>query len=86
VSLGGYESLACHPASTTHSAMPEATRRRAGITPGLVRLSVGIEGTDALLADILQALERRPVARVDVQSKATPAPQRAGRAERARPL
>jgi len=70
VSLGGYESLACHPASTTHSAMPEETRRRAGITPGLVRLSVGIEGTEVLLADILQALQRRPVHKVHV--KATP--------------
>ncbi|MES2154660.1 MAG: PLP-dependent aspartate aminotransferase family protein [bacterium] len=69
VSLGGYESLACHPASTTHSAMKEETRKKAGITPGLVRLSVGIEGTDVLLADILRALERRPVHKVDVRGK-----------------
>lgn len=62
VSLGGYESLATHPWSTTHSAMPEAHRRAAGVTPGLVRLSVGIEGTQVLLEDVLQALERRPVA------------------------
>lgn len=69
VSLGGYESLACHPGSTTHSAMPDATRRKANITPGLVRLSVGIEGTDVLLADILQALERRPVHKVHVKAR-----------------
>ncbi len=69
VSLGGYESLACHPGSTTHSAMKEETRRKAGITPGLVRLSVGIEGTDVLLGDILQALQRRPVHRVDVKTR-----------------
>lgn len=70
VSLGGYESLACHPWSTTHSAMKEETRRRAAITPGLVRLSVGIEGTDVLLKDILQALERRPVHKVAVKAGA----------------
>ncbi|MEA3189573.1 MAG: cystathionine gamma-synthase [Thermoplasmata archaeon] len=66
VSLGGYESLASHPASTTHSAMPEAHRRAAGITPGLVRLSIGIEGTHVLLEDVLQALARRPAANVQV--------------------
>jgi methionine-gamma-lyase len=61
VSLGGYESLASHPWSTTHSAMPEALRRRAGITPGLVRISVGIEPVEDVLTDILAALQRRPV-------------------------
>ncbi len=69
VSLGGYESLACHPWSTTHSAMKEETRKKAGITAGLVRMAVGIEGTDVLLADILQALERRPVHKVDMKAK-----------------
>lgn len=66
VSLGGYESLASHPWSTTHSAMPEATRRAAGITPGLVRISIGIEPLEDLMTDIFGALQRRPVA------KATP--------------
>ena len=52
-----------------HSAMKEETRRKAHITPGLVRLSVGIEGTDVLLEDILQALQRRPVHKVHVKAK-----------------
>lgn len=74
VSLGGYESLASHPWSTTHSAMPEAVRKAAGITPGLVRLSVGIEPLEDLLADILGALQRRPVARLTRKAgKAGPA-------------
>lgn len=63
VSLGGYESLASHPWSTTHSALPEEARLRAGITPGLVRISVGIEPLDDLMRDILGALQRRPVAK-----------------------
>ncbi len=62
VSLGGYESLASHPWSTTHSALPEPARRAAGITPGLVRISVGIEPIEDLMADIFGALHRRPVA------------------------
>ncbi len=57
-SLGGVESLACHPASMTHAAVPEATRNAMGITPGLVRLSVGIEGVEDLIEDIEQALRR----------------------------
>ena len=56
VSLGGTESLACHPASTTHSGVVEETRLALGITPGLVRLSVGIEHPDDLIADLGQAL------------------------------
>ncbi|MEK6975035.1 MAG: aminotransferase class I/II-fold pyridoxal phosphate-dependent enzyme [Candidatus Thermoplasmatota archaeon] len=69
VSLGGYESLASHPWSTTHSGIPEALRRKAGITPGLVRISLGIEPPDALMADVFGALQRRPVVRVDVKAK-----------------
>ena len=55
-SLGGVESLACHPATMTHAAIPVADRRRIGITDGLVRLSVGIEDSEDLKEDISQAL------------------------------
>ncbi len=55
-SLGGVESLACHPATMTHGAIPEAERQKIGITDGLVRLSVGIEDADDLKEDLLQAL------------------------------
>jgi cystathionine gamma-lyase len=55
-SLGGVESLAGYPDTMSHSAMPEAQRRAAGIGAGLVRLSVGIEGLQDLLADLEQAL------------------------------
>lgn len=56
VSLGGTETLISHPASTTHSGVPKATRDRYGITDALVRLSVGIEHPDDLVADLEQAL------------------------------
>ncbi len=56
VSLGGTESLACHPGSTTHSGVDAAVRERIGFTDGLVRLSVGIEAADDLVADLEQAL------------------------------
>jgi cystathionine beta-lyase/cystathionine gamma-synthase len=55
-SLGGVESLASHSATTTHAALSEEDRERLGITPGLVRLSVGIEDKDDLIADLEQAL------------------------------
>jgi cystathionine beta-lyase/cystathionine gamma-synthase len=55
-SLGGVESLASHSATTTHAALSEDDRTRLGITPGLVRLSVGIEDKDDLIADLEQAL------------------------------
>jgi methionine-gamma-lyase len=55
VSLGGTESLICHPATTVHSGLPEAARREIGITPALVRLSIGLEHPDDLIADINQA-------------------------------
>jgi cystathionine gamma-synthase len=61
-SLGGVESLAAHPATMTHAAMSEEARERAGIGPGLIRLSVGIEDLDDLAADIHAALERAAVA------------------------
>jgi methionine-gamma-lyase len=56
VSLGGVETLIQHPASMTHATMGPEARKRAGITDGLVRLSVGIENVDDLIADLDQAL------------------------------
>ncbi len=55
-SLGGVESLASHSATTTHAALSDEDRERLGITQGLVRLSVGIEDKDDLIADLEQAL------------------------------
>ncbi len=55
--LGYTKSIATHPATTTHQRLPEDQRAALGITPGLVRLSLGIEDTDDLIADILQAIE-----------------------------
>jgi cystathionine gamma-synthase/methionine-gamma-lyase len=57
VSLGGAETLICHPATTTHYATPRARREEVGITDGTVRVSVGIEHPDDLLRDLAQALE-----------------------------
>ena len=57
-SLGGVESLVAHPDTMTHAAMEPAARREAGITPGLLRLSVGIEAPEDLLADLQAGLER----------------------------
>ncbi|SFR37680.1 cystathionine gamma-lyase [Robiginitalea myxolifaciens] len=55
-SLGGVESLAGHPASMTHASIPKEEREKSGVTDGLVRLSVGIEHADDLIADLAQAL------------------------------
>ena len=55
-SLGGYESLAEHPGIMTHSSIPDAERAKLGISDNLIRLSVGIEDTEDLIADIEQAL------------------------------
>ncbi|MBR9825687.1 MAG: cystathionine gamma-synthase family protein [Alphaproteobacteria bacterium] len=57
VSLGGTETLICHPGSTTHRGVDPALRDRQGFTDGLVRISVGIENPDDLIADLKQALE-----------------------------
>ncbi len=57
-SLGGVETLISHPATMTHASVPEEDRRRLGITDGLVRISVGIEDVEDLIADLKQALER----------------------------
>src|SRR5262249_61734549 len=55
-SLGGVETLISHPATMTHAALGEKGRKAIGITDGLVRISVGIEDLDDLLADLDQAL------------------------------
>ena len=59
-SLGGVESLVCHPATMTHASVPPADRERLGITDGLVRLSVGIEDAEDLLHDVESALTHVP--------------------------
>jgi methionine-gamma-lyase len=56
VSLGGTETLMSHPASTTHSGVPKATRDRLGVTDDMIRISVGIEAAADLIADLDQAL------------------------------
>jgi O-succinylhomoserine sulfhydrylase len=56
--LGDVRTIATHPASTTHSKLSEEQRRAAGITPGLVRVSVGLEHADDIIEDIEQALDR----------------------------
>ncbi|MBV8404165.1 MAG: PLP-dependent transferase, partial [Gammaproteobacteria bacterium] len=57
-SLGGVESLIAHPATMTHAAMDAAARARAGLTDGLIRLSIGIESLEDLRADLARALAR----------------------------
>jgi cystathionine beta-lyase/cystathionine gamma-synthase len=57
-SLGGVESLTCHPVTMTHGAIPKEIREARGVTDGLLRLSVGIEDGDDLLADLEQALAK----------------------------
>jgi len=59
-SLGGVESLVAHPASMTHASMTPAARLRAGITDGVIRLSIGIEDPADLIADLRQALDSLP--------------------------
>lgn len=56
-SLGGVESLICHPGRMTHGSIPKELRERRGVTDGLLRLSVGIEDPEDLLDDLRQALE-----------------------------
>ena len=57
VSLGGTESLASHPAAMTHIAVPEARKQKFGVLPNLVRISIGIENPDDLIADLRNALQ-----------------------------
>jgi O-acetylhomoserine (thiol)-lyase len=56
VNLGDSKSLACHPASTTHRQMSPAEQAKAGVTPEMIRLSIGIEHIDDIVADLDQAL------------------------------
>jgi O-acetylhomoserine (thiol)-lyase len=56
VNLGDAKSLACHPASTTHRQMSVEEQRKAGVTPEMIRLSIGIEHADDIIADLDQAL------------------------------
>ncbi len=57
--LGGVESLVAHPATMTHAGMSEEARRVAGITGGLLRLSIGLEGEADLVADLQNGCPRR---------------------------
>lgn len=57
-SLGGVESLICHPATMTHAAIPKDIRERVGIVDSLLRLSVGIEDADDIIEDLQQAFEQ----------------------------
>ena len=57
VSLGGTESLVCHPASTTHSGVPREFREITGVKDGLIRLSIGLEHSDDLIADLNNAFK-----------------------------
>ncbi len=57
-SLGGVESLVCHPASMTHASIPYEIRQKVGIVDNLVRLSVGIEDKKDLADDLTQAFEQ----------------------------
>jgi cystathionine gamma-synthase len=57
-SLGGVESLVAHPATMTHASMTPEQQAAAGITDGLLRLSVGIEATEDLIEDLSLALDR----------------------------
>jgi cystathionine gamma-synthase len=56
-SLGGVESLICHPPTMTHASVPAEVRRKVGIGDGLLRFSVGIEDTQDLIADVDHALK-----------------------------
>ncbi len=60
-SLGGVESLVCHPSSMTHASIPEEIRKKVGITDGLIRLSIGIEDIDDILADLDNAIRKSEV-------------------------
>ena len=63
VNLGDAKSLACHPASTTHRQMTVEEQQKAGVTPEMIRLSIGIEHVDDIIADLNQALDAAVAAR-----------------------
>ena len=58
VNIGDAKSLACHPASTTHRQMTPEQQLQAGVRPETIRVSIGIEHIDDIIADLDQALER----------------------------
>lgn len=60
-SLGGVESLVCHPSTMTHASIPEEIRKQVGITDSLIRLSVGIEDISDILEDLAQAIDKSEV-------------------------
>ena len=57
-SLGGVESLVCHPSSMTHASMPTKVKSKVGITNGLLRLSIGIEDVNDLINDLKNAISK----------------------------
>jgi len=57
-SLGGVESLIEHPASMTHASIPKEERKRVGVTDSLIRLSIGLEDCEDLIADLSSALDQ----------------------------
>jgi O-acetylhomoserine (thiol)-lyase len=57
VNMGDAKSLACHPASTTHRQLSPEEQTKVGVTPEMLRLSVGIEHIDDIIADLAQALD-----------------------------
>ena len=69
VNLGDAKSLACHPASTTHRQMSPEEQRAAGIVPEMVRLSIGIEHIDDIIADLKQALDATTLVATEVTSE-----------------
>ncbi len=79
-SLGGVESLIAHPASMTHAGMEESARLRAGISPGLLRVSVGIEDAADLVADLRDGLARAAAYSAAHAAKVPTAPRRQLRA------
>ncbi|MCE2462179.1 MAG: O-acetylhomoserine aminocarboxypropyltransferase/cysteine synthase, partial [Pseudomonadales bacterium] len=58
VNIGDAKSLSCHPASTTHRQLTEEEQRSVGVTPEMIRLSVGIEHIDDIIEDLDQALDQ----------------------------
>jgi O-acetylhomoserine (thiol)-lyase len=71
VNLGDSKSLACHPASTTHRQMTPAEQAKAGVSPEMIRVSIGIEHIDDILADLDQALAAAVPAHLSVEPGAT---------------
>ena len=66
VNMGDAKSLACHPASTTHRQMSVEQLQNAGVRPEMIRLSIGIEHIDDIIADLLQALDAMQAGRQEM--------------------